>query len=140
MIKPSFFQKSFAVISLLVLATSAWAAPAIDEPVPILRSAADGPNPDGSYSWSFEAGNGIQAEEQGQQKPGGEEGGINSVSGSYSYAADDGTPIRLTYTADENGFQPQGDHLPVGPAIPEGIIRALEWIAAHPEEDKLKRK
>jgi hypothetical protein len=108
------------------------------EPVPILRSSIDGPNPDGSYAFSFETGNGIKADEQGELKPGGEEG-IASVRGSYSYQADDGTPISLTYTADENGFQPQGAHLPVAPPIPEAILKALEWIAAHPEEDNLKK-
>lgn len=34
------------------------------------------------------------------------------------------------------GFQPQGDHLPVAPAIPEAIARALEWIAAHPPQQQ----
>ena len=112
------------------------AAPASDEPIPILRSSGEGPNPDGSYNWSYQTGNGIEAEEQGELKQGGEEG-IASVRGSYSYTADDGTPISVSYTADENGFQPQGAHLPVAPAIPEAILKALEWIAAHPEEDNL---
>ncbi|OXU28500.1 hypothetical protein TSAR_011745 [Trichomalopsis sarcophagae] len=133
------FGKSFAFVALFALVAYASAAPATsDEPIPILRRSDDGPNPDGSYAFSYETGNGIKAEEHGELKPGGEEG-IASVSGSYSYQAEDGTPIEVKYIADENGFQPQGAHLPVGPVIPPGILRALEWIAAHPEEDNLRK-
>lgn len=39
---------------------------------------------------------------------------------SYSYYSPEGELISVTYTADENGFQPQGDHLPTPPPIPEG--------------------
>lgn len=56
--------------------------------------------------------------------------------GGYQYTAPDGTRISLTYTADENGFVPQGAHLPTPPPIPEAIQRALEYIAAHPEENE----
>ncbi|KAG5865110.1 hypothetical protein JTB14_029501 [Gonioctena quinquepunctata] len=62
-------------------------------------------NGDGSYQWSYESGNGIKAREEGELKPGGEEG-IQSAVGSYSYTAPDGTEIKVEYTADENGFVP----------------------------------
>lgn len=45
------------------------------------------------------------------------------VSGSYSYKAPNGEILKVTYTADENGFQPQGEHLPVAPPVPEEILR-----------------
>lgn len=57
------------------------------------------------------------------------------VRGQYSYTAPDGTPIVLSYTADENGFQARGAHLPTPPPIPVEIQRALAYNAAHPEED-----
>ncbi|XP_033210569.1 endocuticle structural glycoprotein SgAbd-1-like [Belonocnema kinseyi] len=138
----------FAIASLFALVALASAAPAVEQtpkPIAILRSSENGPNPDGSYNWSYETENGIQAQEQGElrsfaKSADAESNGAAVVAqGAFSYTADDGTPISLTYIADENGFQPQGAHLPVTPAVPEGILRALEWIANHPEEDKLTK-
>lgn len=63
-------------------------------------------------------------------KNAGSENEIQSASGSFSYTAPDGQQIQLTYTADENGFVPQGAHLPTPPPIPEEILRSLEANAA----------
>lgn len=76
-----------------------------------LKSVSDvGPE---SYSYEYETSNGIKANENGELKQIGEEKGI-AAQGGYSYTAPDGTLISVTYVADENGFQPQGDHLPQG--------------------------
>ncbi|CAD7090705.1 unnamed protein product [Hermetia illucens] len=83
--------------------------------------------PDGSYQYAYETSNGIAAQEQGA-------GGVRAQ-GAFSYTSPEGIPIQLTYAADENGFQPQGNHLPVPPPIPEEILKALQWNAAHPEEE-----
>ncbi|KAK3930034.1 Endocuticle structural glycoprotein SgAbd-2 [Frankliniella fusca] len=93
-------------------------------------------NPDGSYKWSYETGNQIKANEEGALKNvGNPETEAMSAQGGFSYVADDGSPIELTYVADENGFQPKGAHLPTPPPIPEAILKSLEYNAAHPEED-----
>ncbi|XP_017020682.1 larval cuticle protein LCP-17 [Drosophila kikkawai] len=79
---------------------------------------------DGSYSWEYGTSNGIDAQESGV-------GGVNAA-GSVKYTAPDGTPIELEYTADENGYQPRGAHLPTPPPIPDYILKALAYIEAHP--------
>lgn len=69
-----------------------------------LKSVADvGPE---SYQWEYETSNQIKANEQGQLKEVGTEKAI-AAQGAFSYISPDGTPISLTYIADENGFQPQ---------------------------------
>ncbi|XP_049941520.1 endocuticle structural glycoprotein SgAbd-1 [Schistocerca serialis cubense] len=100
----------------------------------IIKQAKDQGN-DGSYRWNYETENGIAAEETGALKAIAPNEDGTAAQGFYSYTAPDGTPIRVTYTADENGFQAQGDHFPVAPPIPEAIQRALAWNAAHPEEE-----
>ncbi|XP_068149016.1 pupal cuticle protein Edg-78E [Drosophila tropicalis] len=82
---------------------------------------------DGSYNYQFETSNGIAQQEQGV--------GGYYASGSSQYYTPEGQLIQLTYTADENGFQPQGEHLPTPPPIPEAILKSLEWIRNHPEEN-----
>jgi len=58
---------------------------------------------------------------------------INQVAnGQFAYKSPEGVAVRLVYTADENGFQPQGDHLPQPPPIPALIERALKYIASQP--------
>lgn len=82
---------------------------------------------------SFETGNGIIAEESGFLKNAGNpETEAQVVQGSSSYTSPEGHQIRLTYVADENGFQPQGAHLPTSPPIPAAIQRALEYLATLP--------
>lgn len=131
----------FQTVALVcALAVVALAAPPSkqpnDPPIPIVTYKFDGPNPDGSYSYSYKTGNGIQVQEQGQlvKLPGGED--ALRVEGSYSYSDVNGDPVGLSYVADENGFQPKGGQLPTPPPIPAAILRSLEYIAAHPEEDK----
>ena len=65
-------------------------------------------------NYSFETENGIKVEEFGVQKQIGltpEESG-SIAKGSYSYTAPDGTLIKVDWVADENGFQPNGAHIP----------------------------
>ncbi|XP_062550571.1 pupal cuticle protein Edg-78E-like isoform X2 [Armigeres subalbatus] len=84
-------------------------------------------NADGSYSFAYETSNGIQASES---SPDGA-----AATGEFSYTAPEGDKIRLSYVADQDGFQPQGEHLPVEPPVPEHVIKALEDIRANPPKD-----
>ncbi|EDV41247.2 uncharacterized protein Dana_GF10925 [Drosophila ananassae] len=97
------------LIVFVALFALAVAAP----PAEILRSESDvGPE---SFQYAYETSDGVKAESQGQLKNVGTEDEAIAVRGSYSFVADDGQTYTVTYVADENGFQPQGDHLPVAP-------------------------
>ncbi|CAH0556917.1 unnamed protein product [Brassicogethes aeneus] len=93
--------------------------------IPILRQESD-ISPDGSYKYAYETGNGIAAQEQGV--------GGQTAQGGFAWTSPEGEQIQIQYVADENGYQPQGAHIPQPPPIPAAIQRALQWIAAHPEK------
>lgn len=116
---------------IFALLAVAYAAPQAQEPIAILKLVSD-INPDGSYQYAYETANGIAAEEKGALKNAGGEQPSIDVQGQYRYASDDGNTIQLSYIADENGFQPQGAHLPTPPPIPEAIQRALAYLATAP--------
>ncbi|XP_073953661.1 uncharacterized protein [Choristoneura fumiferana] len=78
-------------------------------------------NKGNSYQYSFETENGIKVQERGQSQ-----GKGIQVQGGYSYTGDDGQVYTVTYTADENGFRPQGNHLPTPPPIPDAIKKSIE--------------
>lgn len=88
-------------------------------------------NPD-SYQYAYETSKGIKAEESGLLKNAGSEQEAIEAKGSFSYVSPEGENIALSYIANENGFQPTGDHLPQPPPIPALIQKALEYLAANP--------
>ncbi|XP_050337189.1 pupal cuticle protein Edg-78E-like [Bactrocera neohumeralis] len=93
-----------------------------------IRSLTNDLKEDGSYNYQFETSNGIAAQESGV--------GGHYATGSSQYYSPEGQLIQLTYTADENGFQPQGAHLPTPPPVPEAILKALEYIRTHPYQEE----
>ncbi|KAJ3654487.1 hypothetical protein Zmor_013674 [Zophobas morio] len=99
--------------------------------------------PDGSFNYSYDTSNGIHVEQGGYVKQGAQPksvdpnnpdagGDVQVIQGAFSYTAPDGQEISLKYVADDNGFQPQGDHLPTAPPVPEGIARSLEQQPQQP--------
>ncbi|CAH0556915.1 unnamed protein product [Brassicogethes aeneus] len=103
--------------------------------IPILRQDAD-INEDGSYSYSYETGNGIQAQEQATNVNQGLE---KQAQGSYSYTSPEGELVQVSYVADGNGFRPTGSHIPTPPPIPAAIQRSLDWIASHPQQPEIRQ-
>ncbi|KAI8040330.1 larval cuticle protein 65Ag1-like [Drosophila gunungcola] len=98
------------LIVFVALFALALAAPA---DVSIVKSNSDvGPE---SFKYDWETSDGQSAQAEGQLKNIGSENEAISVQGSYKFVGDDGVTYEVSYIADENGFQPQGAHLPVAP-------------------------
>lgn len=121
---------------MALLAVASAATVSKDFESPILKFDSD-VSFDGTYHTTWESGNGISMEQHGTLKnAGNKELEAEEVVGSYAYTAPDGTPISLRYIANEAGYVAEGDHLPVAPPTPAYIVRALDWIAAHPQTEK----
>ena len=126
-------------LAIVALAAVANAQQQYQKPIAILRQSQDF-SPEGSYSYGYETENGISQTETGAPSAQGETGPVVTNQGSYSYTAPDGTPIQVTYVADENGFRAQGAHLPVAPPVPEAILRSLEYIRTHPQPEQQQQQ
>lgn len=102
------------------------------EPVPILSQESE-INPDGSYRWSYRSGDGTAQQQSGKlhQVAVGRDP-VLEVQGSFSWYDPEGKLHELTYVANGDGYYPQSADIP---AIPPAILKALEWNAAHPEEE-----
>ncbi|XP_045513446.1 endocuticle structural glycoprotein ABD-4-like [Pieris brassicae] len=124
------------LICLLCVVAASLAAPQkpADQVIAILKQEFD-QQADGSYVYSYETENGIKADEQGTLKKasGPDSNDVIVAQGAFSYTAPDGTVINLNYVADdENGFRPEGAHLPTPPPIPPAIQKALDYLATLP--------
>nr|XP_037873377.1 cuticular protein RR-1 motif 14 isoform X1 [Bombyx mori] len=73
------------------------------------------------FSYTFDTSNGIHADESGSAIEG------VRAKGSYSYTGDDGKVYTVTYTADEKGFLPKGDHIH---PLPNSIKALIEKTTA----------
>ncbi|KAH8302921.1 hypothetical protein KR044_011924 [Drosophila immigrans] len=104
----------FLIVFVALFALALAAPPASPASVNILKQAQD-VKADG-YSFLHQLDDGTTFTEQGELKNVNTENESLAVRGSFSWVAPDGETYTVTYVADENGFQPQGAHLPVGPA------------------------
>ncbi|XP_037812001.1 larval cuticle protein 65Ag1-like [Lucilia sericata] len=100
------------IIVFAALFAVALAAPRPEDAVVLKSESEVGPE---SFQYAYATSDGVEAEAQGQLKNVGTEEEAIVVKGSYSFVADDGQTYTVNYVADENGFQPQGAHLPVAP-------------------------
>ncbi|XP_042888222.1 cuticle protein AMP1A-like [Penaeus japonicus] len=131
-------MKLIILVALVAIASAApqgYGAPppryGSSEEVPILKDERVIED-DGRYNFDVETGNGIVVSESGSP---GNKGAIASA-GFFSYTAPDGTPVSLKFVADENGYQPQSDLLPVAPEFPHPIPQfVLDQIAFAAQED-----
>ncbi|XP_073836329.1 larval cuticle protein 65Ab1-like [Musca autumnalis] len=100
------------LIVFVALFAIALAAPRPE--VEIIRNDSDvGPE---SYNYAVATSDGSEHVESGQLKNVGSEAEAIVVQGSYTWIDEQtGEKFTVNYVADENGFQPQGAHLPVAP-------------------------
>ncbi|XP_050520317.1 endocuticle structural glycoprotein ABD-4-like [Daktulosphaira vitifoliae] len=98
----------------------------VTTPIPII-SQTQQVNPDGSYQYSYQTGNGIAVAENGYLKNPGTEQEGQVAQGYFIYPGPDGIIYEVKYYADaENGFVAQGAHLPTPPPLPEALVQANE--------------
>ncbi|XP_058801502.1 endocuticle structural protein SgAbd-6-like [Phymastichus coffea] len=71
----------------------------------------------GNYQFAYELSDGQKRDEQAQfEARANSEESVLRIHGSFSWVnPTDGQTYTVSYVADENGFQPQGAHLPVAP-------------------------
>ncbi|XP_037928792.1 pupal cuticle protein Edg-78E-like [Teleopsis dalmanni] len=118
----------FFIIATAALIACSQALPNAYDAAAETRSFKSDLKEDGSYTYQYDTSNGIAAQESGV--------GGYYASGSSAYYSPEGQLIQLTYTADENGFHPSGEHLPTPPPIPAAILKALEYIRTHPNQEE----
>lgn len=72
----------------------------------------------GNFNYNFKTSNGIDQNANGQLKDitvqstdgqGSQPGKGTVQQGSFAYTSPDGTPVKVDWIADENGFQPTGE-------------------------------
>ncbi|XP_045621213.1 cuticle protein AMP4 [Procambarus clarkii] len=114
------------LVLLACLAAVAVAAPQRDpkpELATVLRDDREDSG-DGNFKYEFETSNGIVQSITGY--PGAE--GSSNIQGSFSFPLDDGRQASYTFVADENGYQPQSDLIPVAPPLPPHVIELLQIV------------
>nr|XP_021201026.2 uncharacterized protein LOC110384197 [Helicoverpa armigera] len=110
-----------------------------DPVVPIIDSENYVYSHSGNFHYSYEGGDGTKAYERGELRK--SNGGAGSaVEGNFSYKGKDGNDYSLSYTADERGYRPVGDHLPTPPPIPPAIQRALAYLATKPTSEPITER
>ncbi|CAK1580055.1 unnamed protein product [Parnassius mnemosyne] len=127
-------QKFLVVISAAFALVSADVSQIVrndESQAPILKSDYE-INPEGSFQYAYETGNGISAQAQGTVLNPNTDAASLEIQGAARYTSPEGEPVELTYVANEKGYQPSGSHIPQPQPIPELILRSLEYIAAHP--------
>ncbi|XP_017783110.1 PREDICTED: flexible cuticle protein 12-like [Nicrophorus vespilloides] len=98
-------------MTLFALSCVAFAAPVDDEHAEVLKYENENIGVDG-FRYAYETSNGISEAAEGQLNNVGTENEAISVRGHFTFVGADGVTYTVNYVADENGFQPEGDHIP----------------------------
>ncbi|KAG7162771.1 Larval cuticle protein LCP-17-like 3 [Homarus americanus] len=102
---------SLVVLSLAVVSTLSFPRPDAEYNIPTVGLGARAQyyvlHSDGTFKYGYDTGDEIY-EQAMAQVPG-------EITGSFGYKDPTGANIKLEYTADDRGFLPRGNHLPVAP-------------------------
>ncbi|XP_018791952.1 PREDICTED: larval cuticle protein 2-like [Bactrocera latifrons] len=79
------------------------------------------------FDTELETSNSIHVVQHGDEK--------GNINGEYGWISPEGEHVIINYVADESGYHPQSELLPVAPPVPEAIVKALEYIASHPSKE-----
>ncbi|XP_065368327.1 larval cuticle protein 2-like [Calliphora vicina] len=60
-----------------------------------------------------------------------------NIHGDFEWVSPEGEHIKVTYVADEHGYQPVGDVVPTPHPIPEAILKSIAYNAAHPQKEEI---
>jgi len=97
-------------VVILALAAVVAARPQGDKDTQIVQLENDNAG-DGNYNFNYALSDGTNRQEQGALKAVGDVQAQTSQ-GVISWTSPEGQQITLRFTADENGYQPVGDHIP----------------------------
>ncbi|XP_069942946.1 cuticle protein AMP1B-like [Cherax quadricarinatus] len=75
----------------------------------------------GNFKHEFETSNRLYSQNTGT--PG--SAGQSNMQGSFRFTLPDGTITEVSFIADENGYQPQSDHLPTPHPLPAHAIEQI---------------
>ncbi|XP_064543630.1 endocuticle structural glycoprotein SgAbd-3 [Drosophila montana] len=93
----------------------------------------------GKFFYHYELLDGSKATQNGELKEIEKDQYGEAVKGHFSFAGDDGKEYAISYTADENGYRPVGDHLPTPPPTPESVLKTLKYLEEHPYKPTEKK-
>ncbi|XP_029050156.1 larval cuticle protein 65Ag1-like [Osmia bicornis bicornis] len=102
------------IIAFATLIAVALAAPPQSVPQAVLVKETPSDNVGlGSYNYGYQLSDGQAKQESAELAEGGTEGPFLKVHGSFSFVDPlTNAAYTVNYVADENGFHPQGEHLP----------------------------
>ncbi|BES88694.1 Cuticular protein [Nesidiocoris tenuis] len=83
-------------------------------PIPIL-SRTEVRDDHGQFALSYTTGDGQARSEHGALKQTPEGDYVLVQQGTVAYTSPEGIPVSLSYVADENGYRPEGTHIPQPP-------------------------
>ncbi|KAM7344116.1 larval cuticle protein 2-like, partial [Cochliomyia hominivorax] len=59
-----------------------------------------------------------------------------NIHGDFEWISPEGEHIKVSYVADEHGYQPVGDVVPTPHPIPEAILKSIAYNEAHPQKEE----